>query len=665
MGVASMKLSFSLALSASLLAWTSTVAAQDAGADAKVFGARPAVLDISLSPSGSRIAYLTPADGSHEGLVIVDMKTGASKPLMIMRQDKAELAGCNWATDTQLICTVDYVIANVTDLVGFDRVFAIDAESGKATMMSDRPGFDALDIMQSGGRVVALDPPGHDGKIMMTRQWVPESTTGTRTNSDREGLGVDLVDLASGNRTSVELPDPEAERYVADETGRVRLKVRHLRDQNGNLSGKRVYFYRSADSDRWIELSQTADDGNRSTGFYPVAIDSAANAAIGFMDRGGFDAAYKMTLAAGARPELLVGRDDVDVDSLIRVGRDRRVVGASYATEKRQVVYFDKDFEALAEQLHQALPAKPLISFVDQSADGSKLLLVASSDTDPGMVYLYDKAARKLEEVFPMRNGMSGKAMGAMKPITFAAADGTPIPGYLTLPPGSDGKNLPAIVMPHGGPGARDEWGFDWLVQFFAARGYAVLQPNYRGSTGYGSAWFGRNGFKAWRTAVGDVDDAGRWLVSQGIADPGKLAIVGWSYGGYAALQSQVLDPQLYKAVVAVAPVTDLQMIQTEAQGFTNAALVRRFVGEGPHIVEGSPARNVSSFVAPVLMFHGDLDQNVGITQSRIMAKRLTDAGKSAELVEFPGLEHSLEDSNVRARMLARIDEFLNASLNR
>ena len=197
--------------------------------------------------------------------------------------------------------------------------------------------------------------------------------------------------------------------------------------------------------------------------------------------------------------------------------------------------------------------------------------MTASSDTDPGMLYLYTKATRGLAEVLPIRNELVGVAMGKMTPVSFPAADGTMIPGYLTLPPGSDGKGLPAIVMPHGGPGARDEWGFDWLVQFYAARGFAVLQPNYRGSTGYGSAWYQKNGFQSWRIAIGDVNDAGRWLVSQGIAKSDQLGIVGWSYGGYAALQSSVLDPNLFKAIVAIAPVTDLDRLREESRNFTSA----------------------------------------------------------------------------------------------
>jgi len=237
------------------------------------------------------------------------------------------------------------------------------------------------------------------------------------------------------------------------------------------------------------------------------------------------------------------------------------------------------------------------------------------------------------------------------------------VPAYLTLPPSGAKAGLPAIVMPHGGPSARDEWGFDWLSQYFAAKGYAVLQPNFRGSSGYGDAWFQGNGFRSWRVAIGDVNDAGKWLVSQGIADVSKLAIFGWSYGGYAALQSGVVEPGLFKAVVAVAPVTDLAGLKEESRFWSNHVLANRFIGSGPHIREGSPAENVANMRAPVLLFHGDLDRNVGINQSRRMADRLRAAGKKAELVVYPKLDHYLEDSKVRADMLRKSDSFLRSAL--
>ncbi|WP_243406113.1 S9 family peptidase [Sphingosinicella sp. YJ22] len=381
-----------------------------------------------------------------------------------------------------------------------------------------------------------------------------------------------------------------------------------------------------------------------------------------FGPHNGRTALFRVKLDGSMQREV-ASHDHVDVDGLIRIGRRNRVVGASFATERRQVIYFDPELRALADRFHRALPNLPLIQFVDASEDEQRLLIWAGSDIDPGRYYIYDKGTRQLNEIMLARPELENVTLAEVRPITYRAADGTQIPAYLTLPPGSSGRGLPAIVMPHGGPSSRDEWGFDWLAQYFANRGYAVLQPNFRGSAGYGEAWFQRNGFVSWRTAIGDINDAGRWLASEGIADPAKLAIVGWSYGGYAALQSNVVDPSLFKAVVAIAPVTDLDMARNEWRGFSNAANVRDFFGSGPHIREGSPLQNAAAIRSPVLMFHGDLDRNVGIAQAREMDQRLRAAGRRSELIAYPGLDHQIDDSSARSDMLRRADAFLRQSL--
>jgi dipeptidyl aminopeptidase/acylaminoacyl peptidase len=213
--------------------------------------------------------------------------------------------------------------------------------------------------------------------------------------------------------------------------------------------------------------------------------------------------------------------------------------------------------------------------------------------------------------------------------------------------------------MPHGGPNARDYWSFDWLAQFFAARGYAVLQPNFRGSSGYGDAFFNQNGFRSWPTAIGDVLDAGKWLVAQGIARADRLAVVGWSYGGYAALQSAVVDPGVFKAVIAIAPVTDLPELKEQHRQWSDFLVVSRQVGEGPHVREGSPALNAAKIKVPVLLFHGEMDRNVLIRQSKEMADHLAAAGVPHELITWPDLDHQLDDSSVRAEMLRKSDAFL------
>lgn len=373
----------------------------------------------------------------------------------------------------------------------------------------------------------------------------------------------------------------------------------------------------------------------------------------------------RITLDENPVTTEIADRPDVDIDSVVRSSNGRRVIGYAYTDDRRRTSYFDPEYKALAASLGRAIPNLPMITFVGGSDDGNKELLFAGADNHPGAYYLFDKRAKTLGEVMPVRSQLTGRTLATVRPLNYRASDGTMIPAYLTLPPGKTAKGLPAVVLPHGGPSARDEWGFDWLPQFLAARGYAVIQPNYRGSAGYGDAWLAQNGFKGWRTSIGDVSAAARYLVSEGIADPAKLAIVGWSYGGYAALQSAATEPSLYKAVVAIAPVTDLELLKTEAEEYTHARITARFVGTGPHVAEGSPLRRAATIQAPVLLVHGDLDVNVGVQQSRKMDSALKSAGKSSELLEFKGLDHQLDDSDARAQMLTKIGGLLDRTIGR
>lgn len=643
---------------------TSPAMAETLDQTAAAFGVREAILNISLSPSGNQIAYIAPAGPSAEAVFVIDLTSGGKpKPIIKFDEEEAELRDCDWATETRLVCEVTGILTSGSTPIGFSRMFAIGTDGSDAKLLTQRQSFRALGFRQNGGDVIALDLDGDENKILMTREWVKENTMNTRLANEDEGLGVDKVDVETGRRSKLERPDKAAVAYLADENGEVRIKVRQPTEAGGMLSSRRLFYFREQGKSSWQLLSKVEVDSQTYRGFYPVAVDSGKKIAYAFANNGDFEALYTIPLAENGEPEMIASRNDADIDRLIRIGRDRRVVGASYATERRSNIYFDPEMEKIASGLNKALPGKPLITIIGASSDENTLMLIASSDIDPGMTYLYDQTSRRLEPLLPLRNYMADRQMAEMRPVTFPAGDGTQVPGYLTVPLGSDGKNLPAIVLPHGGPSARDEWGFDWLVQFFAARGYAVLQPNYRGSSGYGTEWFGKNGFQAWQTAIGDVNDAGRWLVSQGVADPDRLAIVGWSYGGYAALQSQVLDADLYKAVVAIAPVADLRQLRDEAMRYTSGRLVAEFIGEGPHVLQGSPARNVDAFKSPVLLFHGDLDQNVDVNQSRLMHDKLKDAGKPVKYTEFENVAHSLDESTVRVDMLKQIDSFLSDNL--
>ncbi|MCC2977482.1 S9 family peptidase [Sphingomonas sp. PL-96] len=651
-------------LCAGMSAWAQAPGpATDADATrlAAAFGAREQVQQISISPDGRKVALLAPAGARGVGLLVGDRdKGGEPKQILTSSGEPERLTHCFWSTNERIVCGI-YSVVPGPDLLGFTRLISLNSDGGDMKVLSARTSTRALGTLYDGGRLIDRLADDKGGTVLMTRSHVPESTTGTMLASSAKGVGVEQVNTTTLARRQVEQPRGNVVDYVSDGHGTVRIMGIQSARASGYNGDQVNYSYRLPESRGWQPLG-TFNVSSRA-GFNPYAVDPDLNVAYGFDLYDGRSALYRLALDGSGKRELVLARPDVDVDGLIQIGRQSRVVGASFATDRRQAVFFDPEIKALQGALQRALPGQPLVTFLDASADEKQLLLLASGDVDPGMYYVYDKQSRALEQILPARPQLAAATLAPVKAITYPAADGTQIPAYLTMPAGGAAKTVGAIVLPHGGPGARDEWGFDWLSQFLAARGFAVLQPNFRGSAGYGDAWFQKNGFQSWRTAVGDVNDGGRWLVQQGVAKPDKLAVLGWSYGGYAALQSAVLDPALFKAIVAIAPVTDLDRLREESRQFTNFLLVDQFIGHGAHVREGSPAQNAARIQAPVLLFHGDLDRNVGVAESRLMADRLRDAGGKVDFVEFKGLDHYLDDSDARTRMLAQTDAFLRTSL--
>jgi dipeptidyl aminopeptidase/acylaminoacyl peptidase len=651
-------------------AWTSCALAQPASTleqDAIAFGARETTTAMDLSPDGRLAVFLGAGPGPTTIVYIADIGAGTTKPILYSKADPDALRWCAFVSNTSLACkftaimkSENALLATSNGLIAATRMISVGIDGKNMKQLGQPSSHYEIGLRQYDGDIIDW-LPGGTNEVLMTRLFLPEGFRDVPSNVQRtkRGVGVVKLNVETLRVEVVEQPRDNVATWMSDGQGNVRLLGTAQLSGEVFTTGRVRYVYRTANSRDWKTLSDYVDTED----FQPLAIDASINSLYALRKRNGRMALTKIVLGDAPVETLVAENPRVDIDDVVRSGDGQRVIGYTYAEDYRHVVYFDPEYRALSAALTRALPDHPIIDFRTASEDGNKLLLFAGTDKDPGRYYLFDKARKSLGEIMPVRPNLAGRGLAVVKPITFSVADGAAIPAYLTLPPGKEAKGLPAVVLPHGGPSSRDEWGFDWLSQFLAARGYAVIQPQYRGSGGFGDAWLAQNGFKGWRTAIGDITAAAHYLARQGIADPNRIAIVGWSYGGYAALRSAEIEPSLYKAVVAIAPVTDLSLLKAENEDSVGRNEVAKFIGGGVNMIEGSPLRQAAAIQSPVLLLHGDRDLNVGYAHSERMQAALQRSGKQSEFLSFEGLDHQLEDGTARASMLLKIGQLLDRTI--
>lgn len=346
----------------------------------------------------------------------------------------------------------------------------------------------------------------------------------------------------------------------------------------------------------------------------------------------------------------------------------RRLIGYVEG-ETRKAKFLDPKDQAAWDRLTRAFPGE-LVS-LESWSDDRKAVVVRVQGKNTGNAYaLVDLKAGSASIVDDVYAGVGPAEIAAAKWFDYKAADGASIQAVLTLPNGKDAKALPLVVLPHGGPEAHDDLSFDWWSQALAARGYAVLQPNFRGSTGYGLA-FTEAGHGEWgRKMQSDVSDGVRKLIADGVVDPKRVCIVGASYGGYAALAGVTLEQGLYRCAVSVSGVSDLRrmLVWLRSRGggeYSSLRYWRKFMGverTGEEALDQySPVKLATVADAPILLIHGKDDTVVAYEQSRVMAEALQQAGKPVEFVTLAGEDHWLSSSDTRLQMLQTTVKFLEA----
>lgn len=366
----------------------------------------------------------------------------------------------------------------------------------------------------------------------------------------------------------------------------------------------------------------------------------------------GKKAIFKLDLGSPNKfRDLVLKNDKYDLNAWLNYSEKHNKVIGLFGNTPDQSLIFDEKLNKAINKINKALP-NTKNRFYSFSEDLDKFLIYSSSYTDSGTYYLATTSPLKVSAVAYRYKGLPPEILSEVKTITYKARDGLEIEAYLTLPRDKPAKNLPTIMLPHGGPISRDTDDFDYWAQFFASRGYAVLQMNFRGSSGYGYE-HRQAGLAKWGAEMQeDVEDGAKHLINEGITNPKKIAIVGASYGGYAALMGAAKTPELYQCAISVNGVSDVRKLVLDHRRFWRTYnVVDEQIGTGGAYLKSiSPVNHAKKFEAPVLLIHGELDRQVEVGHSERMYKVLKKAKKTAELITLPNEDHYLtyEDNRIR-----------------
>ena len=617
----------------------------------EAFGDAEAVRSASLSPDGKSIAYISRLKGV-DYLALYDIATGKNQPLIPISDVKT--GGTGWAGPNYIILYASIVTANSGKTYKYQDTSAFAYSlSGKkiVQLLVDTQGIYAF---QSGlGRIVGIDPGGE-------HVYMPAFMEKTGTDPTMDLVKVSL-ETGRGVRVAGREGTNATRNWIMDDKANVVARV--------DYSDKRsLYEIRAANPTGGYRVIYSETTKDPSLGIVGFAEHDGALVAVKQVDTD-FQEMYEISLADGALTGPLRERPDAALSDVI-LDKNRIVMGVSYSGLYPRYELFDP---VLNKEVKAGIAALPdaAVSIASWTDDWSKVLFYAEGGTQAPRYMLYDRTAKTIKQVARARPDIKPDEIGEVTTVEYKARDGLTIPALITWPTGiapDQRKNLPMIVMPHGGPESYDNVSFDWLAQFVANEGYVVLQPNFRGSGGFGQS-FAQAGYGEWgRKMQDDVTDGAKALISMGWADGNRTCIVGWSYGGYAALAGGALTPDLYKCVVAIAGVSDLKTMlghEKRDNGRESRAYAywTSVIGDpdkdGAAIEAVSPYRLAASFKAPVLLIHGTDDLVVPDRQSQMMNDALKAAGKPVTYLSIGRDDHSLVNADSRNTALTAIAAFL------
>jgi dipeptidyl aminopeptidase/acylaminoacyl peptidase len=608
---------------------------------AAAFARIPLMSQPQLSPDGKSLATLMGIEGK-QVIALVNLFDLNDKPVYRVIPDGTQAAWIRWVGNDNIVVGL-YALLPVEggDRWHISRLLAINRPTGKITkILWDVYGQNAADVLW-----YASD--GSPNILVAAQNSIYEGEEFWPT--------IFRVNVQTGKKDRIIKGRPGVMDWFADAAGNVRAGVSFE-----ERSRKFKLLYRDPGNGAFKPID-TADTRKQEELLSPFMFLPGTSHALAIRaDDQGRSAIFEIDLLTQKDIRTVYSAPGGgQVDRVILSADGSTLLGAGYSGDSEGIAWFDPVLDETHAAIEKAVPGRRA-QIVSITADRKRLLVLIDRPNNPGAYYYYNIDVGRLQPIATVNEGLGVKPLAPVKLVQYKARDGLQIEAVLTLPPGRPAKNLPIVIMPHGGPWGHDTLDYDYWAQFVASRGYAVLQPNFRGSTGYGTE-FERKGEGQMGLAMqDDVSDGLAWAVKQGLADPKRACIVGGSYGGYAAMWGVAKDPDLYRCAISIAGVANLRR---EVNDFGDMLLGRKYRDDWqrltPDFAAVSPINAVERIKAPLLLIHGKKDITVDVVQSTSMAAKMRSAGKPVELVVLPEADHSFTREADRLTLLTTIEAFL------
>ncbi len=595
---------------------------------------------VQLSPDGSQVAALAAQEG-RLNLFILDLESMVPRRVTAF-WDK-DVANYWWQGNDRLIFTVqeDGYLAG--------GLFAINTDGGRMRVLGE-----SVKQQSDRGSLVYRHV-----EYMGLVEGDPDDILVSSNERDEFEYDIYRMNTRTGRKRLVARNPGQVEQWVHDGKGQVRVAF-------GQRGLERFVLYRENNDAEWSEVRRSGlDEGE----ILPLRFaDDSRNLYV--LSNVGRDtwSLRRFDPVAGELGEVYFENPVYDAGGVVTELSSRRLLGVRYEGERPEIVWSDPEMKRLQAMLDASLPGTSNWIY-SRSHDGEKMIVLAWSDRDPGQFYLLDRPAKRLEPLVARAPWIDPQQMAEMRPISYTARDGRKIHGYLTLPPGAGTGPHPLIVNPHGGPWVRDSWGFNREVQFLASRGYAVLQMNFRGSTGYGRNHL-EAGYGQWGLAMqDDITDGVQWAIAEGIADQDRVAIYGASYGGYATMAGLTFTPELYRCGINYVGVTDISLLLRTIPKAWESSREQLEVMTGnarrdrERLEATSPLRHVDRIRVPLFLAYGERDERVDIKHAQALIAQLKKHDKAYEYMVKSTEGHGYRREENQIEFYSELERFLGQHL--